>query len=113
MNTRCEICMQPATKKCTGCGKVFCDLHIRLGGQANRMYSNSVGYYCDDCWETRSKRKKTRAGVLMIVAILLLALNMWGRNLFQTETASSPGVWMIIALIGGAILGLGVWKSRF
>ena len=60
METGCETCYQPATKKCTGCGKVFCDLHVRYGAQTGGMYGRmgEVGYYCDECWETRVKKKE-------------------------------------------------------
>ena len=86
MNTRCQVCAQQATKKCTGCGEVFCDLHVRYAGEAGGMYGSrgiTIGYYCDACWERMTTRRKTFVGVTVAVGIGLLVLNILGLVVFK------------------------------
>jgi hypothetical protein len=80
VDTRCEVCLQPATKKCTGCGKVFCDLHVRYGSQGGGMYGGGgdVGYYCDACWERRGKGRKRLAFIVLALGLVLLGMNLLG-----------------------------------
>jgi hypothetical protein len=114
--TRCEICYQPATKKCTSCGKVFCDLHVRYGGSAGGLYGGAgeVGYYCDECWDTRVKKRRTVAVVLVAVGVLLLALNLLGVLVLRGSFSLSGGpVWIatsVVALL--VIMGVAVLMGR-
>jgi hypothetical protein len=86
MNTRCKVCAQPATKKCTGCGEVFCDLHVRYGGEAGGMYGSRgipIGYYCDECWQKMTTRRRRFTGVLVAVGVVLLLTNTLGLLVFK------------------------------
>ena len=105
MNTRCQVCAQQATKKCTSCGEVFCDLHVRYAGEAGGMYGGRglmVGYYCDECWERMTKRRKTVVGVTLAVGIGLLALNVLGFVAFKGALPLTRAP-IVIAIV---ILGL-------
>ncbi len=104
MESRCQVCYQPATKKCTSCGRVFCDLHVRYGGQMGGPYGGgSVGYYCDECWETKMVRRKRTVGVLLAVGLVLLATNLLGLFVLR-RTGSLDVPWSPIAVIVGILL---------
>ena len=92
METRCQVCAQQATKKCTSCGEVFCDLHVRYAGEAGGMYGSggiTIGYYCDGCWEQMTRRRRNLKGTLIAVGVGLLLLNVLGLLVFQ-GTVSLP-----------------------
>ena len=113
--------MQPATKKCTGCGKVFCDLHIRYGGQPGGMYgAGDVGYYCDACWEAQVVRRRRVRQALVGVGVLLLAMSAVGLLVLRGGlSAVSGGAWVASSLIVLAVLvgvvvviGLALYTTR-
>ena len=86
MNTRCQVCAQQATNKCTGCGGVFCDLHVRYAGEAGGTYGGrgiTIGYYCDACWERMVTRRKRSVTIAVAVGVVLLVANVLGLLLFQ------------------------------
>ena len=116
METRCETCYQPATKKCTGCGKVFCDLHVRYGAQTGGMYGKmgEVGYYCDECWETRVKKRKNTAVVLVAVGVLVLGANMLGFFAMKGSSPVSDGpVWIAATIVGLiVVVAIAALKNR-
>jgi hypothetical protein len=77
-----ETCTNQAKKKCTKCGKVYCDLHIRYGNpkSAFGVSYSGIGNYCDLCWEQLEKQGKIERILIPVVAILALlifALGMW------------------------------------
>jgi hypothetical protein len=116
METRCEACYQPATKKCTSCGKVFCDLHVRYGAQTGGMYGRvgEVGYYCDACWERQARKRKNMVVVLAAVGILVLGVNMLG--FFAVKGSSSVGdgpAWIAATIVGLLVfVGMAALKNR-
>lgn len=76
-----ESCLNQARKKCTKCGKVFCDLHIRYGNPKFTfgVSRSSIGNYCDACWEQlehQGKIERIIAPIIAILALLLFALGM-------------------------------------
>lgn len=103
--TRCEVCLQPATKKCTSCGRVFCDLHIRYGGQAGGMYgAGDVGYYCDECWASRTIVRRRLKVVVLGVGLALLVASLVGLLAMDRDMPPiSTALWA-----GGAIVFLAV-----
>ena len=117
MDTKCQVCYQAATKKCTGCGQVFCDLHVRYGGQAGGMYGTPgamVGYYCDECWEKKVIGRQRLVKVLVGVGVLLLAVNMLGFMAFQGSVSLPVGPVAIAVVVLGLLFLVGaiVMKSR-
>ena len=87
MNTKrpvCAVCGAPAAKKCTRCGKLFCNVHVRYGNPYfafHRLVSGSSGYYCDECWNFYARRAKTNL-VIVLAIILVVALAVGGGILF-------------------------------
>ncbi len=73
----CKVCNSPARKKCTSCGELFCDLHIRYGNPRfafRRLVEGSSGNYCDACWEKYKKiadRNKIIIFPVYVVAVLI------------------------------------------
>jgi hypothetical protein len=98
MSTRCSVCAQEATKKCTDCGEVFCDLHIRLAGQVGSSRAGSIGYFCDECWERRARRTRSSRILLIIVGLVLLGANLLGFLVFRSSLDAGPRT----ALFGGS-----------
>ena len=98
MESRCKICLQQATKKCTSCGHVFCDLHIRYGGQSGGMYGGDVGYYCDECWEKRVKSRRRLVGVIFALGLVLLVANLVGFLAFRSASGDIGLPWPIISI---------------
>jgi len=77
MAESCQICGEPAKRKCTRCGRVFCDVHIRYGNPHFALGSlgGGVGYYCDDCWATYQRQvRAVTIGLLILIAIALAVL---------------------------------------
>jgi len=74
----CSVCSKMAKRKCTRCGKLFCDLHIRYGNPHFALGSvgGGTGYYCDTCWARYGKwgRVTTLFAVVVIVLIALSAV---------------------------------------
>lgn len=92
---RCAVCAQEATKKCTDCGEVFCDLHIRLAGGTRGLYGpeGTIGYFCDACWEKRIARRQ-RSGIVMALVVLgLLVANLVGVFVFRSSFDTGAGMW--------------------
>ena len=104
MESRCQTCLQPATKKCTSCGGVFCDLHIRYGGQSGGMYGGNVGYYCDECWEKQVKGRQRRVGMVLFVGIILLAANIAGFFAFESTSGDIGVPWIAIVIAVMALM---------
>lgn len=104
MESRCQICLQSATKKCTSCGGVFCDLHVRYGGQSGGMYGGDVGYYCDECWEKRVKGRQRRVGVVLFLGIALLAANIAGVFVFRSASSDMDVPWLAISIAVMALM---------
>ena len=106
METRCQVCAQQATKKCTSCGGVFCDLHVRYAGEAGGAFGGSrglmIGYYCDACWERMTRQRRAYRGVLVAVGVVLLLANVLGLLVFRGTMSLQPA-WIAIAIV---ILGL-------
>ena len=75
---RCIVCNSPATRKCTRCGRPFCNAHVRYGnphftfGPGLLGSGGSVGYYCDECWAAFQKEARTAQLVLLGVAVAIL-----------------------------------------
>jgi len=70
----CSLCERPAKRKCTKCGNLFCDLHVRQGNPHfafGRLVSGSSGYYCDDCWRFYERKSKKNAIVFWGIVIVL------------------------------------------
>jgi len=67
----CTVCDQPASRKCTRCGQVFCNLHVRQGNPyfTFGVRGTSSGWYCDACWK---KYGTLRSPTWVYVAVLLL-----------------------------------------
>lgn len=104
-STRCEICGQAATHKCTDCGEVFCDLHVRLAGSEGSM----VGYFCDECWEKRRQRRGRSMWIVLMVAVFLLAANVAGLFFLKSGTeavsaSEGPVLTSIAAIIVGVLV---------
>jgi hypothetical protein len=99
-DTKCHVCYQQATKKCTDCGRVFCDLHVRYGGQTGGMYGGGdIGYYCDECWDRRAKRKRSSVGTMVVLGLVLLLANLFGFLVFrQSEPGSFQPPWVMISI---------------
>ena len=74
--TRCATCGQPARRKCTRCGRLFCDLHVRYGNPHFSLGSagGGTGYYCDDCWEAYRKKGAVWQKVFLIGVALFAVL---------------------------------------
>ncbi len=112
MDTRCAVCGREATRKCTDCGKVFCDLHHRLGSQeTGRGFGGQIGYFCDECWE---KQKSTRSSKMVSVMVLLLVgvaaalfLNFRGAG-----DGLSPWPMQIFIILGILVSGLVVFLIK-
>ncbi len=113
MESRCQTCLQAATKKCTSCGRVFCDLHVRYGGQSGGMYGGDVGYYCDECWEKRVKGRQRRVGVVLALGIVLLAANIAGLFVFESASGDIEVPWLMISIIVMALLMVIVLAAVF
>jgi hypothetical protein len=43
----------------------------------------TIGYYCDECWERMTGKRKMFAGVVVAVGVGLLALNVLGLVVFR------------------------------
>ena len=116
MNTRCQVCAQQATKKCTGCGEVFCDLHVRYAGETGGMYGGRgvmVGYYCDACWERMVVRRKRSVGIAIGVGVVLLAANVFGLFLFQgTVSLRTAPILISIVILGLLVAAVAVVAFR-
>lgn len=118
METRCQVCAQQATKKCTGCGEVFCDLHVRYAGEAGGTFGGSqgltIGYYCDACWERMTKQRRGLRGVLVAVGVVLLVVNVLGLLAFQgtIPVRSAPIAIAIVVLGLLAVVGATAIKRR-
>jgi hypothetical protein len=76
----CSVCGQPARRKCTRCGRVFCDVHIRYGNPHFTLgtFTGGTGYYCDECWgfyerEGDRIRRIMRIAVIAVGIIFLIA----------------------------------------
>lgn len=98
MDTRCKACLQPATRKCTRCGEVFCDLHVRYGGEIGSMYGGvgDVGTYCDTCWAARMRGQKRRT-VLVGLGVLLLVVNLLGFAWLR-GTKLGSAAWIVVGM---------------
>ncbi len=101
-STRCQVCAQAATHKCTDCGEVFCDLHVRLAGGEG----SSIGYFCDECWEKRQVRRGRSGWVVLSVILLLLLANVVGVTLFQSSTWSEQGTLPTTSVVVGIMIVL-------
>jgi hypothetical protein len=121
MSTRCKVCLNEAARKCTDCGELFCDLHIRLAGQTGGMagQGSSIGYFCDECWEKRFKRRKTWSVVMIGIALVLLGLNLLGVFVIRRGLNIRPEAWlagapivMILILVVMIAAGLIVVAKR-
>lgn len=62
----CQECANLAQRKCTGCGGLFCNLHIRYG---NPLWGG-VGYYCDRCWRANRREAEIRKWVWVVVGLV-------------------------------------------
>ncbi len=80
---RCAVCGGPAKRKCTRCGRLFCDLHVRYGNPHFSLGSlrGSTGYYCDECWASYAREGRI-ARALITVIILVFAVAWIGILLF-------------------------------
>jgi len=81
---KCAVCGEPAKRKCTRCGGVFCDLHIRYGNPhfALGSMAGGTGYYCDRCWEAYRREARVFLVVLalgLIVVAFAFLFVVWGR----------------------------------
>ena len=81
------------------------------------MYGGgNVGYYCDECWETRVQRRSKMARVLVAVGVLLLVVNILGLLLFRGSfpMPTSVGPVAVVILILGLLVVAGViaFKNR-
>lgn len=110
MQTRCQVCLQPATTKCTSCGQVFCDLHIRYGGQVGGMYGGGdVGNYCDECWARRLRRRRVGVTVGLALGLILLAAALGSFLLLGDAGAARDVPWVLVTLVVGLVVaGLGI-----
>ena len=99
-STKCQVCYQSATKKCTDCGEVFCDLHVRYGGQTGGMYGGGdIGYYCDECWERRTKKKRSLVSTMVVLGLVLLLANVFGfLVLGRSESVSFQPPWVMLSI---------------
>jgi len=74
---KCSECSNDAARRCTECGSVFCDLHLRLGnprrGWADRM-RGADGYYCDSCWFGVARRSRAELAVFVLVLATLMVV---------------------------------------
>ncbi|WP_303774422.1 hypothetical protein [Anaerolinea thermophila] len=74
-------CKNKPKKKCTKCGKLFCELHLRYGNPrlAFGSLQSSIGNYCDDCWMLLEKQGRLErilvpliGGLTMIIIALAI-----------------------------------------
>lgn len=72
---KCEVenCSNEAKKKCTKCGKVFCELHLRYGNPHFSLGTirQGVGNYCDDCWSQLEKQGKLERILVPIISAIV------------------------------------------
>ena len=72
----CKLCDRPVRKKCTKCGNMFCEQHIRYGNPYHafeKLVEGSNGNYCDICWAEYEKifKKKDLEGKIQGYIVLL------------------------------------------
>jgi len=93
----CSVCGQPARRKCTRCGGIFCNLHIRYGNPHFTLgtLGGGTGYYCDECWRFYERegdriRRIMRIAVIVVGIALLVAFVV----IFITTTITASVVFL-------------------
>lgn len=101
----CTLCATPAKRKCTRCGQVFCNRHIRYGNPhfAFAPVAASVGHYCDACWQryaTLGQQGQRRQQLLLGIIFSVFGV-------FACFVLSSAAfvLWQFLQIWGAAVGG--------